>query len=221
MIADNQTNFLYLADTLPKNFPDFYQFLEKLLIRNKIDYSLLPDTKDIWARDYMPIQTDIHNFMQFVYNPSYLQFKKYLNTISDTDKICADLDIRTIKSDIKIDGGNVVKGKNKVIMTDRIFEENPRYQRKKLISELHELLQVEKLYFLPEQPGDFRGHADGMVRFVDENSILVNDYGQENSRFRRVFEVAIHNTGLDYVKIPYNVYETKITNKQTETILIT
>lgn len=55
-------------------------------------------------------------------------------------------------------------------MTDRVFKDNPTYERKKLIKDLYELLQVDKLYFVPEQPGDFTGHSDGMVRFVDEHT---------------------------------------------------
>jgi len=55
MIADNQTNFLYLADALPKKYPAFYQQFESVLKVSKIDFALLAPTKDIWAVDYMPV----------------------------------------------------------------------------------------------------------------------------------------------------------------------
>ena len=205
MITDNQTNFLYLADTLPLNFPDFYRRFEQVIKDCNIDFALIPNTKDVWAVDYMPIQTDLNKFVRFVYNPSYLRLKKYLKTISNVDEICNELGISTVKTDIVIDGGNVVRWNNKVIMTDKIFTENPQYERKQLIKQMHELLEVDKLYFVPVQPGDFTGHTDGMVRFVDESSIIINDYSKENEAFRRAFEIAIHNTGLDYEIIPYNV----------------
>ncbi|MDQ0110518.1 agmatine deiminase [Chitinophaga terrae (ex Kim and Jung 2007)] len=209
MITDNQTNFLYLADTLPKNYPDFYKRFEKVLTDNNIEFSLLLQTKDVWAVDYMPIQTELNKFVRFVYNPSYLQTKKLLKTIPDVDKICAEIGIETLKTDIIADGGNITRWKNKVIMTDRVFKDNPTYKRKQLIKDLHELLQVDKLYFVPEQPGDFTGHSDGMVRFIDENTVVINDYKQEKEWFYRAFEIAINNTGLDYIKIPYNVYDNK------------
>lgn len=98
-------------------------------------------------------------------------------------------------------------------MTDRIFIDNPTYERKQLIKELHELLQIDKLYFVPEQPGDFTGHSDGMVRFIDENTVIINDYSLEKDWFKRAFEIAIHNTGLDFIKIPYNVYGNKSNNQ--------
>jgi agmatine deiminase len=212
MITDSQTNFLYLADTLPTKYPDFYKRFDSVLKDCKISFSFLPQTKDVWAVDYMPIQTDLNNFVRFVYNPSYLQTKKYLKTISEVDEICRAIGIETFKTDIIIDGGNVTRWTNKLIMTDRVFKDNPTYKRKQLIKELHELLQVDKIYFVPEQPGDFTGHSDGMVRFVDEHTIIINDYKQENEEFYRAFEIAIHNTGLDYITIPYNVYDNKSNN---------
>lgn len=209
MIADYQTNFLYLADTLPTKYPDFYKRFEKVLTDCNVEYALLSNTKDVWAVDYMPIQTELNKFVRFVYNPIYLQAKKYLKTISDVDTICNDIGVTTIKTDIILDGGNVTHWTNKVIMTDRVFKDNPTYERKKLIKKLYELLQVDKIYFVPEQPGDFTGHSDGMVRFIDENTVVINDYYREKEWFRRAFEIAIHNIGLDYIKIPYNVYYNK------------
>lgn len=210
MITDNQVNFLYLADTLPKKYPDFYKRFEGVLANNNIETALLPHTKDVWAVDFMPIQIESDKFVRFLYRPSYLtKFKKYIKTISDADAICEGIGIETIKTDIILDGGNVIHSANKVIMTDRVFQDNPAYERKQLINKLYELLQVDKLYFVPEQPRDFTGHSDGMVRFIDENTIVINDYSREEDCFRRAFEIAIHNTGLDYIKIPYNVYGNK------------
>lgn len=62
MITDNETNFLWLADSLPKKFPDFYKRFEKLLIENKVEYQLLPQTKDVWAVDYMPVDSNSYWF---------------------------------------------------------------------------------------------------------------------------------------------------------------
>lgn len=209
MITDSQTNFLYLADTLPTKYPDFYKRFETILNDCNISFGFLPQTKDVWAVDYMPIQTELNKFVRFVYNPSYLQTKKYLKSISDVDEICRAIRIETFKTDIIIDGGNVTRWTDKVIMTDRVFKDNPTYERKQLIKQLYELLQVDKIYFIPEQPGDFTGHSDGMVRFVDKHTVIINDYKQEKEWFHRAFEIAIHNTGLDYIKIPYNVYDNK------------
>ncbi|WP_143961329.1 agmatine deiminase family protein [Litoribacter populi] len=210
MIRDDQTNFLYLADTLPKKYPTFFTRLEKTLLDCGIEYALLPGTKDVWAVDYMPIQIDTDRFVRFRSEPPYLtKYAVHRKTISDTAEICRQLGIAAVPSDIILDGGNVVKWSNQVIMTDRIFQDNPTYERKKLLSTLHELLEVDRIQLIPEQPGDFTGHADGMVRFLDENTVLINDFSREKASFHRAFETAIHNTGLDHIKIPYNVYQNK------------
>ena len=213
MITDSQTNFLYLADTLPKKYPEFYNRFEQVLKSCKIDFALLPDTKDVWAVDFMPIQTATDRYVRFLYRPPYLtESKKDIKTISDVDAICHAIDVETIKTDIILDGGNVIRSANKVIMTDRVFIDNPGYERKQLIKELHALLEIDHLYFIPEQPGDFTGHADGMIRFLDEYTVLVNDYSREKEWFRRAFEIAVHNAGLEAITIPYNVYENKSIN---------
>jgi agmatine deiminase len=205
MITDDQTNFLYLADTLPKKYPSFYQEFEKILIACSISYGLLPDTKDIWCRDYMPIQVADNHFVQFVYNPDYLQSKKWLKTISDTDSICEAIGISLKKSPILVDGGNIVRATNKVIMCDKVFRENQHIPEKELIRELQEQLEVDQVLFIPTT--DSIGHADGMVRFLDDKTVVINDYSKEKPQFQLAFRMALHNSGLDWIEIPYNPYQ--------------
>ena len=76
MITDKQTTKLFLADCLPHKQPKFFKQFEKVLNDCKIKFHFLPDTKDIWAVDYMPVQVSKNEFVQFVYNPDYLQTKK-------------------------------------------------------------------------------------------------------------------------------------------------
>jgi len=47
MIRDNETNLLYLADCLIKKNPVFARDFEQVLIKNRIQYKYLPNTKDI------------------------------------------------------------------------------------------------------------------------------------------------------------------------------
>jgi agmatine deiminase len=207
MITDNQTNFLFLADTLPKKHPAFYKQFEAVLTECCIEYALLPNTKDIWARDYMPVQTGLDKYVQFNYNPDYLQSTKWLKTISDTDSICHGIGITPVKSDIIVDGGNVVKGTNKVIMCSKVFTENPHVPEKKLIRKLKDQLEVEQIIFIPTDASDKIGHSDGMVRFLDDRTLLINDYSREKPAFQLAVRMALQNAGLDWVEIPYNPYD--------------
>ena len=129
MITDSQTNFLYLAETLQNKYSNFYQRFENVLKDCNILFDFLPQTKDVWVVDYMPVQIEIQKFVRFVYNPSYLQTKKYLKTISDVDTICSKIGVDIIKTKIIVDGGNITRTTNKVIMTDRVFKDNPTFER--------------------------------------------------------------------------------------------
>lgn len=118
--------------------------------------------------------------MTFVYNPDYLRDTiKWRKTIYDANTICEALKLPVDNSDILIDGGNVIKGANKVIMCDKVFRENPHYTEKQLIRELERVFEVGKIVFIPTDPTDEIGHADGMVQFLDDNTVLINDYSKE------------------------------------------
>lgn len=203
MITDKETNKLYLSDLLSKQHPLFFQQFIKILGDCRIQHSILPLSKDIWAVDYMPIQTEIEKFVQFKYNPDYLQSKKWIKTISDADAICYEIGIRTHQSKIVLDGGNVISSSDKVVMCDKVFIENPTFSRKKLIKELQELFSIDHIYFVPQQPKDYTGHADGMIRFLNNETVIVNDYANENPHFKRALYIALHNANLEIIEIPY------------------
>jgi agmatine deiminase len=204
MIPDSSTNFLYLANTLPRKYKKFYERFTKILAECNIDFELLPHTRDVWAVDYMPIQVSDNHFVQFVYNPDYLKTKKYLKTISDVDAICKEVDLTPEKSDIVLDGGNVIKRTDTVIMCDKIFKENPLIKKEQLIRKLQNLFEVDQLFFVPKDPNDFTGHADGMVRFLDEKTVLINKYFNEEPEFETAFYKSLRNARLEYIEIPYS-----------------
>lgn len=204
MITDIQTNKLFLANCLPKIHPKFFQRFEKVLGRCKIMFEFLPNCKDIWAVDFMPVQVSRDKFVQFIYNPDYLKPKKFKKTISDVGSICKSIKLTTQKTKLIVDGGNVSRAADKVIMCDKVFAENKNLSEKEVIKQLQDLFQVDKLYFVPWDTNDFTGHADGMVRFIDSNTVLINDYSHEEPEFQRSFRKALHNAGLDWIELPYN-----------------
>nr|MBA2422750.1 agmatine deiminase family protein [Chitinophagales bacterium] len=56
---------------------------------------------------------------------------------------------------------------------------------------------------------DCTGHADGMVRFLDKDTVLINDWSGEPIEFQNSFEMSLHNAGLDYIEVPYNLDQNK------------
>lgn len=219
MIRDNETNLLYLADCLPKKNPVFANEFKQLLDYNGINFNYLPNTKDIWAVDYMPVQLSLNSFVNFIYSPDYLQTKAGLKTISDVPKILKEIGVTEINSDIVLDGGNVIKGNDTVILCDKVFSENPHYRENDLIKKLEETFNVDRVIFLPTHKSDFTGHADGMVRFINDNTVLINKYVKEDQQFQLCVRMALHNAGLNVIELPYNPYK-NITNDDAAGIYI-
>src|ERR1035437_451024 len=128
MIDDNQTEKVYFSKwlELDKEFRPVFKFIIKEFEKIGIEYELLNHTNDIWARDYMPIQVSENKFIEFRYDPDYLQgTKKGCRELKTyPDMVCQYHHFKTIKSGIILDGGNVVKSSNRVILTDTIFKEN-------------------------------------------------------------------------------------------------
>ncbi len=206
MITDNETNFLYFSKELEAR-SNFFKSFCSLLNKHSIRYHILDETKDIWAVDYMPIQSGIDRFIQFKYEPDYLQDDNYILTQTDPIAVCKTIDLQVIESNIKIDGGNVIKGKNWVILTDKIFKENSSLKKNQLIRELEKLFGVEIL-IIPQEPNDFTGHADGIVRYYTDDTVIVNRYNpKDNEGFQKRLKTALKSHGLKTVEIPYNPYQ--------------
>ena len=91
----------------------------------------------------------------------------------------------------------------RAIISDRIFKENPEYtDKEKLIEELSELLEVEVI-IIPAQNDDMTGHADGMVRFVDHDTILGNNRSEEYKYWTNGIEKVLKEKNLKYIDVPF------------------
>jgi agmatine/peptidylarginine deiminase len=102
-----------------------------------------------------------------------------------------------------LDGGNVVAWTDKVIVCDKVFGENPRWRPSRLLRRLRGLFGVERVIVIPTEPGDVFGHADGVVRFIDDNLVVVNDYGKVDANYRRRLIRRLSKEGFQLVEAPY------------------
>ena len=158
--------------------------IKQALEENGISYGLLPNTKDIWARDYMPAYSHGH-YVSYVYNPDYLQNEKDKKYITDNIEDVFDLsNDSVIRTKLVIDGGNVIMCGDKVIMTDKIFIENPGFSKEEVFAEIERVFSA-KLVVIPWDKEEEFGHADGMVRFVSDNHVLINQYKDIDPELRQ------------------------------------
>ena len=201
--VERKGQVVYMSELLKTNYPETCSHLIKILEMHDVKYAFLKGTKDIWCRDYMPIQTESGKFIQFKYDPSYLKGnKEWEASRSDVKEVCRVNGIEAQFSDINLDGGNVLICDGRAILSNRIFSENSNWDKEKLVNELSKLLECE-IIIIPAENDDMTGHADGMVRFVNRNTIVGNKLADEYKYWREGMEKVIEQYGLKYIDVPF------------------
>ena len=187
MITDNLTNTVYFSSLLLEKCPILNAHITEALQQHGVSYAYLSDTRDIWCRDFMPIQIDEERLVFYKYTPDYLQDTDYHRRLqTDPEKVFLLVEnhlsslLKYRKNiDLVLDGGNVVKFGDTVVMTDKVFVEN----RDKTPAEVERILRDAfqcDILFLPWD-GERYGHSDGIVHYVGDGKILLTNY-QDFSR---------------------------------------
>jgi len=178
--------------------------------------------KNEWCRDYMPIVAPGNDLVQFSYAPGYMtDSKKWSKRLPDPQLIKKELnlDIRH-QSEFILDGGAIEIFGKKAILSDRFLREN-HLEPDKLIEQIQGLLDLDEIVVVPQYPYDFTGHVDGIVRFIKNDTVLINDMSEEMekihverksnpSRFKAVdgwyysFLMTFHNAGFKTEVLPSN-----------------
>jgi agmatine deiminase len=201
MLPETATNTLCLSPLLKNKYRFWLKSFLDLLSDLKIRVEWLEGTKDVWARDYSPVQIDLNRFVQFRYEPDYLVGHDDVKTPPEPFKQI--FKNRLTESNLVVDGGNLVYSENKVILTDKIFSENPGKPPQEIRRQLSRLLDAD-IIVIPREPYDPIGHSDGICRFT----VLVNDYTKVHPSYH---ERLLRNLSWHRIKwefIPYNPVHT-------------
>ncbi len=84
MITDDQTNKVYFSEYLRAY--KCWKSIKEALLEHEINFEMLPGTKDIWVRDFMPIQKDVKSFIGYEYNPDYLKTRVRDNILKSKEQ---------------------------------------------------------------------------------------------------------------------------------------
>ena len=206
MITNFETNKVFLAQGLSS--PVFENAANSLVFAfhdSHVNWAKIPSThspQHIWVRDYMPVQVRMDRFIQFRYEPDYLMKSPAYKP--DVHCILSHLGINACRSPINLDGGNIISCGDKVIMTDKIFRENPQYSHNRLIEELTELLEAEPV-LMPWDIYEEYGHADGMVRYMGSGNVLLNNYCDFDKALRKKLLAAL-NPHFNITELHYGTF---------------
>lgn len=203
MIPDWNCNTVYFSGLLPRRLPRLWTELTGHFRDVNVEVRLLDGTRDIWARDYCPIQVSRATLVKFQYSPNYLRDDVQLQT---GPEICGQLaELGDIEdSPIVADGGNIVADSSRVVMTERVLKENRQYKPDNLCAKLKSIFDVEEVILIPEEKDDLFGHSDGMIRFVEEGHVVVNDYRKVDPRLGRKLRDSLDRQGLQVDVLPYS-----------------
>ena len=204
-ITDNKTNKVFLSSLIDKT-SGALDVDTRTKLKSKIkkffpDCELLYNTMDVWARDYMPIQLTEDVFLSYTYKPDYLE--PYPNCVTNwqlhgvhaKENFCFNI----VQMPIILDGGNVVKavvnGNPCFIMCEKILKENNVSEKAfrdwwmRWWKEQFDGTTME-LVLLPWEGKQDNpiGHADGMVRYVGDNCVLMTNYFEFDQKYKDDYE---------------------------------
>ena len=163
------------------------------------NHLVVKESLDLWMRDFSPVLPKLQ--VKFSYRPKYLKTKVAKLVESDFMKVLGKMDVQLELNELVLDGGNVVdNNENKVIISERVLLENKGKTAGVLRKELENLLAAQ-VAFIPD-PEDTTGHADGIVSFIEDNTLLIGDYGDEE--YYKAVEVAVKSTfpGVKTFRLP-------------------
>ena len=91
---------------------------------------------------------------------------------------------------------------NKVILTEKVFLENPSLLPMQLISRLDKVFQTETV-IIPWDRLEPYGHADGMVRYIGNGKVLITNYYDFDKGLRKKLLDALQ-PHLEVVELHYD-----------------
>lgn len=138
---------------------------------------------DIWIRDFATVNPFYP--VQFVYTYASMSEEESVITQRMFSDFADRYGIEREKTSYYIDGGNVVDNyAGRVVVTTRFLEDNDlEYDEGKDV--LKELLRAFEVAIV-EADDDVLAHADGMVAWLDDDVLAVNDYSKMDEEFHNL-----------------------------------
>jgi len=140
------------------------------------DVLITADVYDIWVRDFTTVNP--LNPVQFKYTWASMTQQESIEVQNSFNAFADKYGIQRAKTNLLLDGGNIVDNyAGKVITTTRFMDDNNlNYEEAK--QELINLFNATKIAII-EPDEEVLAHSDGMVSWIDENVLLVNDYSSD------------------------------------------
>ena len=225
-ITDDKTNKVYISSLIDKIDGDLdintCSELKDCILKFCPDCESLYNTRDVWARDYMPIQLTENIYLSFIYRPDYLVDYIKCTTDWQLHKVHPQKQTQEefLESDfvqmmpIILDGGNVVKAivndKPCIIMCDKVLRENNVNEKEfrdwweRWWKDNFDGTEMQ-LVLLPWEgvKYDQIGHADGMLRYIGNGKVLMTNYDDFNKKHSKLLEETLRKADFKVEKLVF------------------
>ena len=193
--------------------PDVYWHKAVLLYLQKANLDLnnirfaYVKTDDVWIRDYGPTSVITSNGGKaFIWNNYYEMYTSYAKLSADAaSELGRYYDVPVYRVPLVVEGGNIISdGKGTVIMFDSVLKNNPDYDVEKLENVMKEYYGCNNLILLPSLKGELTGHVDMVVKFVDNDTLMVAESEPSFQWYQNFEDIADmlsktkSSTGLNY-----------------------
>lgn len=211
--TDLKTNLVYFSKFFALRFPDVFSASREALLKNGIEVRAIGGNQNVWIRDWAPVQIGDHlvKFGYKGYSADGLScgYEDYPWLIIPDKCFAGFKTFKPVENCLLVlDGGGIIRSETKSIITEKVYIDNPSLNTEQIISTLHDTLQTD-IIIIPAEPHDQLGHADGICKFVDNNTVLINDYysnknlGYEWLGYADKLVDILKRAGLSVVLMPY------------------
>ncbi len=140
------------------------------------DVLIVADVYDIWMRDFTTVNPLAPT--QFQYTWASMSKKQSVETQQSFADFADKYGIKRSNSDLLIDGGNIVDNYAGKYVTTTRFSKDNKLSKDKAKQELIKTLNAKEVAII-EPDEEALAHSDGMVMWLDEKTLLVNDYSKD------------------------------------------
>lgn len=142
------------------------------------DIILVKDVFDIWMRDFTTVNPN--NPIQFRYTWASMTQQESEEVQESFNSLANQLQLQRTTTNLLLDGGNLVDNYvGKAVTTTRFLQDNNLTIEagKQQLSDLLGLTEVA----IVEPDEEVLAHSDGMVSWIDNDVLLVNDYSDDEA----------------------------------------
>jgi len=164
------------------------------------DILITADVYDVWMRDFTTVNPEAP--VQFTYTWASMTKTESRSVQGSFNQLANTVDLSRTSTNLLLDGGNLVDNYNgRVITTTRFLADNG-LSYVEGVNQLKSILNASEVAIIaPDE--EVLAHADGMVSWIDDNTLIINDYSaDETFRTKVMTELKRSFPGINIIEVP-------------------